>query len=374
MNSPQQSQLSPLGRRRLLRLGATMIGAAAGARLLAACGDDDGASPATTTNASVSTTSIPTVAVDVAMGWISNVEYAGSWLALERGFYAQEGLAPNYLAGGPNAPSPPVAVAAGNAQIGVMPSMTVLLDAIGKGNDFVVVGTQYQVSPAAVLSLTSRPILTPADLVGSRFLGQEGVDILIDAVLEINGLPKDYEFIPAGFTPDPLIEGQGDAYSCFAVNQPITLEQQGLVEGEDFIVTTWADLGLPSYSNLFFCERSFLEANRDTVVGFMRATAKGWELNAKESPAVGAQLAVDVYGVDLGLNIEQQTRQNELQIPLMKNVLTEASGLMRLDPARWDGPMADAYRASGREVMPPAATTLDMTILDEVFGDGNSLL
>ncbi|CAN5496560.1 hypothetical protein BH23ACT3_BH23ACT3_15250 [soil metagenome] len=89
---------------------------------------------------------------------------------------------------------------------------------------------------------------------------------------------------------------------------------------------------------------------------------------------MGARLAVDEYGQDLGLDLAQQTRQNELQIPLMKNALTGASGLMRLDPAQWDGPMADAYRASGRDEMPPAATTLDLTILEEIYADASSLL
>ncbi len=254
-----------------------------------------------------------------------------------------------------------------------MPSMTTLLDAINEGNDFVVFGTQYQSSPGAVLSLADKPVTKPEDLVGITFLGQEGVNVLIDAVLDIAGLPKDYDFVVAGFTPDPLIEGQGDAYSCFAVNQPITLEQQGMVEGEDFVVTTWADLGLPSYSNLFFAERSWLADNRDTVVGFIRATIKGWEQNEVD-PAVAAALAVEKYGADLGLDLAQQTRQNELQIPLMKSDLTDASGLFRIDPELWDGAMTAAYLAADRESAPAAADVLDLTILDDVFGDATTLL
>ena len=377
-------------RRRLLATGATGIGALLAGRLLAACGSDDSGSPATTggsattggaTTGGATTTGAATAAsapattaeLSVGMGWIKNVEYAGSWLALEDGYYDGEKIKPDYLQGGPNAPSAPVAVASGDAQIGVSASMLTLLDAINEGNDFVVFGTQYQVSPGAVLSLAAKPVETPEDLVGITFLGQEGVDVTIDAVLEIAGLPKDYDFVVAGFTPDPLIEGQGDAYSCFAVNQPITLEQQGLVEGEDFIVTPWAELGIPSYANLFFAQRAYVEENRDAIVRFMRATIMGWEENTKD-PAVAANLAVDEYGADLGLDINQQTRQNELQIPLMEGPLTESSGLFRIDPELWDGAMADAYLASGRASMPSAADVVDLTILDEVFGDKTSLL
>jgi ABC-type nitrate/sulfonate/bicarbonate transport system substrate-binding protein len=377
-------------RRRLLATGATGIGALLAGRLLAACGSDDSGSPATTggsattggaTTGGATTTGAATAAsapattaeLSVGMGWIKNVEYAGSWLALENGYYDGEKIKPDYLQGGPNAPSAPVAVASGDAQIGVSASMLTLLDAINEGNDFVVFGTQYQVSPGAVLSLAKKPITKPQDLVGITFLGQEGVDVTIDAVLDIAGLPHDYTFVVAGFTPDPLIEGQGDAYSCFLVNQPITLETKGLVAGKDFVVTTWAELGFPSYSNLFFAERKYVESNRDAVVRFMRATIMGWEANAKD-PAVGAKLAVEEYGADLGLDITQQTRQNELQIPLMEGPLTESSGLFRIDAAQWDGPMKAAYLASGRTTMPAIADVVDLTILDDVFEGKTTLL
>lgn len=357
---------SALSRRRVLVAGT------AGLAALAAGGRAAGARSLTPQPAWRPRSSSP-VRLDVAMGWIKNVEYGGSWLAIDEGFYEAEGLEVEYLQGGPNAPAPPVSVAAGDGHLGVSASMMALLDAINEGNDFVVVGTQYQTSPGAVLSMADRPVTTPEDLVGTTFLGQEGVDVLVDAVLDVAGLPRDYEFIVAGFTPDPLVEGQGDAYSCFVVNQPITLEQQGLVEGKDFVVTPWADLGLPSYANLFFAERTWLDEHRDTVVAFMRATIKGWELNEAD-PSVAAALAVETFGADLGLDLAQQTRQNELQIPLMKSELTDAAGLFRIDPEFWDGAMATAYVAAGRETAPAAADVVDLTILDDVFGDAATLL
>ncbi|MFT3855644.1 MAG: ABC transporter substrate-binding protein [Ilumatobacteraceae bacterium] len=389
---PDLNPARPWNRRRLLTTGATGLGVLLGGRLLVACGSDDKGSSRTTaasattastgtmggsatTSAATSASSTPAATADVsiAMGWIKNVEYAGSWVALENGYYDDQGIKPAYQQGGPNAPAAPVAVAAGSAQIGVSASMLTLLDAINEGNDFVVFGTQYQVSPGAVLSLPKKPVKTPQDLVGITFLGQEGVDVNINAVLDIAGLPHDYKFVVAGFTPDPLLEGQGDAYSCFLVNQPITLETKGMVEGTDFIVTTWADLGFPSYANLFFAERKYVESNRDDIVRFMRATIKGWETNA-EDPTIGAKLAVDEYGADLGLDLTQQTRQNELQIPLMKSVLTDSSGLFRIDPAQWNGPMKAAYLAAGRTTMPALDDAVDLTILDDVFEGKTTLL
>lgn len=396
MNGTPQNDRLPdqrlVDRRTMLRMGAYGTGAALlGGGLLAACGSDaeeaDTATDATTADTDSADSADDTAttetsaagpaslgAASVAMGWINNVEYGGSWLALENGYYEEEGLEVEYLQGGPNAPTPTVAVAAGDAQIGVDASLRRFMDAVLEGNDFVIFGTQYQTSPGGVLSLASNPVRTPEDLVGIKFLGQEGVDITIDAVLDIAGLEKDYEFIPAGFTPDPLVEGAGDAYSCFVVNQPITLEQQfDLVEGEDFVVTTWAELGLPSYANMFFCQRTYLEENRDLLVAFLRGTIKGWELNEKD-PTVAPQLAVDIYGADLGLDIVQQTRQNELQIPLMKGPLTDEKGLFWIDPATLGGDMFAALAAAGRDGLPDAASVIDLSILEAAYDGATSLL
>lgn len=372
----------------LVRSAVGGAGLLAGGGLLAACGSDSeeaatttaaAAAAATTAAAGSATTAAAAAAAmteakaAVAMGWIKNVEYGGSWVALEKGYYGEEKLTVDYRQGGPNAPAATVAVAAGDAQIGVDANLQQLLEAIGKGNDFVIFGTQYQTSPGAVLSLIKKPVKTPADLVGIKFLGQEGVERTIDAVLTKAGLPKDYTFVKAGFTPDPLLEGAGEAYSCFAVNQPITLEGKGLVQDKDFVVTTWAALGLPSYANLFFSTRAYLEENRDVVVRFMRATIKGWEANAADT-ALGAKLAVEKYGVDLGLDIKQQTRQNELQIPLMKSSLTDSKGLFRVDPDLLGGDMYAALKAAGLSTLPDVAKIVDTSVLDEVYGTKTKLL
>ena len=353
-------------RRSFLRMSGYGAGAVLLGGALAACGDDEESSAAEGSGLT---------AASLAMGWISNVEYGGNWLAIDRGFYDDEGIEIEYLTGGPNAPTPTISVAAGDAQIGVESSLRRFADAVIEGNDFVIFGTQYQTSPGGVLSLAEKPVRTPEDLVGIRFLGQEGVDITIDAVLDIAGLDKDYEFIPAGFTPDPLVEGAGDAYSCFVVNQPITLEEQfAMVAGEDYVVTTWADLGLPSYANMYFCQRSFAEENHDYLVKFLRATIKGWELNTTEDPGVAAALAVDEYGADLGLDINQQTRQNELQIPLMQGPLTEEKGLFWLDADTLGGEMWAALEAAGRDSLPDAASVIDLSVIEDVYDGETSLL
>ena len=96
--------------------------------------------------------------IKVALGWINNVEYAGVWMGLENGYFKEEGLDVKTLPGGPNAPPPPVTVASGGAEIGYG-NWLPYLDALARGNDFVLLAGTFPVSPLGILSLPGKPIL-----------------------------------------------------------------------------------------------------------------------------------------------------------------------------------------------------------------------
>ena len=46
---------------------------------------------------------------------------------------------------------------------------------------------------------------------------------MLQALFRVNRLKEDYTMVPVGFSPEPLLEGAGDAYFCFVTNQPQTL-------------------------------------------------------------------------------------------------------------------------------------------------------
>jgi hypothetical protein len=211
-----------VSRRSILRRGGALVGLTAiGLRA---------ASPARAQASAPSATARLTVALN----WLPNVEYAGLWIAMEKGYFRDEGLEVGFQPGGPNAPLPLVTVAAGNAQIGYA-NWLPFLDAIAKGHDFVLIGTTFPNSPLGILSLAAKPIRRPADLVGTKVLVQGPSErAAVEATLLLNNLPKRVEFVQASFSPEPLLSRQGDGYTAFATNQPITLERMGLRRDKDF--------------------------------------------------------------------------------------------------------------------------------------------
>ncbi|HZQ00182.1 MAG TPA: ABC transporter substrate-binding protein [Reyranella sp.] len=302
----------------------------------------------------------------VALGWINNVEYAGVWLGLDKGYFKEEGLDVKTLPGGPNAPLPQVTVAAGGADIGFA-NWLPYLDAVSRGNDFVLVAGTFPVSPLGILSLPGKPILKAADIVGKKILVQGPNErTAIDATLAMNNLPKKWEPVPAGFSPEPLLAKAGDGYTAYGTNQAVTLEvKMNMVRGKDFFFTSFDSMGYRFYTNLVFVKRDFLAANRPTVVGFLRGLTRGWMEDLKD-PSVAAKLCVTKYGADLGLDLKQQTRQNELQYAMLKNPSKPDDPLLTLDRDAIAGPMYSAARSSGRDKLPDVDRLCDFSVMKEV--------
>lgn len=302
--------------------------------------------------------------ISTGFGWVANVEQANLWVALNNGLFADEGIDAGYLAGGPGLPNSLINLAAEQIEVAGA-DWGPVASAIDKGNDYVVLGFGFPVSPSAFLSLAANPIRTPADLVGKRLLMQSPTNTtIVDSILSDAGLPLDYQMVPTGFSPEPLLAGDGDAFLCFATNQPITLEQMGMQADKDFVVTLLDDLGYKVPAASLTVQRSFLEANRPALVGYLRALIRAYKANAAD-PTLAAKLVVENYGVDLGLDLAQQSRQNELQIPLMALPGSDQPYMIDIEASR--GPLLAAAQAAGVENELDLDAIIDLSLLKEAL-------
>jgi ABC-type nitrate/sulfonate/bicarbonate transport system substrate-binding protein len=339
--------------------GVAMLG---GPALLAACGDDP-ESAGGSGGGSGSGTDLAT-----AFAWVKNVEWAGWWLADANGYFADNGIAPGFIGGGPNAPEATQVLEAGEAHLGTASDTLQIIDAVAQGSDLVMIAAVLQQSPLGLAWLDPE-IETMEDLVGRRIGGSPDSPLNVDAAFAANGLSPDYEFVPIGFDPAPLANGEVEAIVCFVTNQPTTLELQGL----EPISRTFSELGTPLYADAIIGKRGYLDENRDLVVGYLRAVVQGWELNMRD-PEEGARLAVEEYGADLGLDLEQSNLENERQIGLQQSELTDERGLLWMDPEFLAGPVYDGVRASGREELPDVDVLVDLSFLEEAYDGATSLL
>lgn len=302
-------------------------------------------------------------AINTALSWIPNHQFSGMWIALDKGWFDEAGVKVNWRPGGPNTPNPVERVASGEVGLGQQANPRPVLEAIVKGNDFVVFGSRFQRQPGGLLSLARSPILESKDIVGKKIIAPNPTDVrTIETALKANKLSPTFQYVPGGSDPQGLLDGQGDAMVAFATNQTVALERKGLVKDKDFFHRTWDELGLPGYSGFLFGNRKWVADNRDALVRYLRTEIRGWIENEK-NPSYAAKLAVEKYGADFGLDLRQETRANELQMPFLRSQDTEQNGLFWVNRERLGGPMYDALRAGGVEKLPDVDRILDMSLL-----------
>jgi ABC-type nitrate/sulfonate/bicarbonate transport system substrate-binding protein len=135
------------GRRRLLRSAGVAAGVAAilptPIRLVDAARAQGTPRPAT---------------ISTALSWIPNHQFSGMWIALDRGWFEQAGVKVNWRPGGPNTPNPVERVASGEVGLGQQSNPRPVLEAIVRGNDFVIIGARFPRQPCGLLSTEERRV------------------------------------------------------------------------------------------------------------------------------------------------------------------------------------------------------------------------
>ncbi|MET7422971.1 ABC transporter substrate-binding protein [Dactylosporangium sp. NPDC005555] len=297
--------------------GLAVLGSAAS--VMAACGDDDEA-PATSASGGRNFGEL-----NYQLSWIKNVEFAGAYIADTNGYYKEAGFSSvNLMAGGPNVSQDSV-VTAGKALVGIS-SPDITSAAILKGAPLIAIGAQYQKNPFCIMSLASKPINSPQDLIGKKIGVQATNEPVWNAFLKANNLdPSKITKVPAQFDPQPLVTKEVDGWFSFFTNEPNLLKTKGI----DTAVMLLNDHGYPMVSEIYVVRKDTLTKDRDKVKAMLIGDIRGWTRSIQD-PALGAKLAATVYGKDLGLSEEEQVLESAAQNTVVQTADTKANGLFTI--------------------------------------------
>ena len=206
------------------------------------------------------------------MGYIADPQYAPFYVAVERGYFADEGLALEFDY---SFETDGIAlVGAGELPLAVASGEQVIL-ARAQGLPVVYVMQWWQRYPIAIAAKASAGIKTPADLAGRNvgvpgFFGASYVGLV--GLLSANGLTlDDIDANDIGFNQvESLVTDQSEAVVVYINNEPVQLAQRG--EAIDVIaVADYANL----VANGVLTNEQTIAEEPELVEGFVRAFLRG---------------------------------------------------------------------------------------------------
>jgi ABC-type nitrate/sulfonate/bicarbonate transport system substrate-binding protein len=320
--------------------------------LLDACGSGSGSSPGGAAGGLQD--------ISYQLSWVNGAEFAGSYLADSFGYYRRHGVRVALLPGGPNTTPEPVVVA--NRAFVSLNTPDSTAAAIAKGAPLKIVGAHFQKSPFGIMSLASKPIRSPQEMIGKRI----GIEVANQgtwlAFLKINHIdPKSVHQVTVQFDPSVLPAGEVDGLICLNYQEPSQLAAKGVKT----YVFLMADFGYHLLEDTIFTRTDTLSdpAKRKTLVKFLRGEVLGWQKLVAD-PTLGARLDVNNYSKRLGYTIAEQTLECKAITRLVDTPDTRAHGLFYMAPQAMTQTVA-TIQAGGTKIT--EKQLFDTSVLAEVF-------
>lgn len=213
------------------------------------------------------------------LGFIPNAQYAGFLLALDRGYFEEEGIDMDMKPGGPTV-NPSLQLAQGNVDIADIP-LSEALNAVSEGADLRLVGQTAQQNPLRYIAKKEVGLTEPADLEGKLVEQQQTGSIpgeLFGLLSEAGLTEDDIETQMSEFTTDDFVADKVEVFPLRVYGHIAMLEGQGVKYPEDvdildpneFESAAVADEGM--YAN-----GDFVDENPEAVTCVLRAARRGWE-------------------------------------------------------------------------------------------------
>ena len=301
------------------------------------------------------------VSVRLQLQWAPQAQFGGYFAAVEEGYYADEGIDLEIVAGGPDV----IPQQAGSAEDG--PEFTIswvpkVLEAREAGSDLVNIAQIFQRSGTLSVAWADSGITSPADFADKRVgVWDFGNEFEVTAAASAEGLEQDvdYEKVIQNFDMLAFLAEEIDVAEAMIYNEYAqVLETQNPETGElyqpdDMNVIDYNEVGTAMLQDAIFARAAWLaeDGNEDVAERFLRASFRGW-IFCRENPddCVGYTTAA---GSTLGAG-HQAWMMNEIN-PL---IWPSPDGIGTMDTEQWqqtvdislesgiigEAPPEDAYR------------------------------
>jgi NitT/TauT family transport system substrate-binding protein len=235
--------------------------------------------------------------VNLQLKWVTQSQFAGYYVAKDKGFYEEENLDVTILPGGPDI-APTQVIAGGGADV-IVEWMPAALAAREKGVPLVNIAQPFKSSGMMLTCLKESGVASPADfkgkVLGVWFFGNEYPFLSWMATLGIptTGGADGVEVLKQGFNVDPLLQKQAACISTMTYNEYWQVIDAGITP-EQLVTFKYQDEGVATMEDgLYVLEQNLTDpAFEDKMVRFVRASMKGWKY-AEQNPDEAAMIVLE---------------------------------------------------------------------------------
>jgi NitT/TauT family transport system substrate-binding protein len=271
--------------------------------------------------------------VTLQLKWVTQAQFAGYYVAKDKGFYKDAGLDVTIKPGGPDV-APEQVLAGGGADV-VVDWLPAALAAREKGAAMVNIAQPFKHSGLELTCRADTGIKSPADLkdrtLGVWFYGNEYpfLNWMGKLGLKTDGSPGGVKVLKQGFNVDPLIQKQADCISTMTYNEYWQVIDAGY-KPDQLVVFKYSDEGVATLEDGLYAMESKLKdpAFVAKMAKFVGASEKGWDWARKnDKEAAKIVIAADTTGA-------QTLHHQEQMMGEIAKLLDPGNG--KLDPKDYD--------------------------------------
>ncbi len=217
----------------------------------------------------------PTEKINVALKWLHQAQFAGNYVAVEKGFYRDEALDVNLLPFVIKGQSSIDLVVSGKAQYGITGADELIL-ARAKGVPVRAIAVIYKTNPVTAYSLKKSGITKPQDFIGKTVgiqMGQNVEYLYLAMMKKLNIDRSKIKEIPIGHDATELLNGTSDVSTGYIINEPHMV----LEAGQKVNTILASDYGVNMYADIVITSEETIASKPEQVLSFLKATLKGWQ-------------------------------------------------------------------------------------------------
>ncbi|MDR0503195.1 MAG: ABC transporter substrate-binding protein [Treponema sp.] len=271
-------------------------------------------------------------AIRVLLDWTPNTNHTGLFVALEKGWYAEEGL--NVTITQPPEDEALVLLASGRAQFAVTFQES-MGPAIAKEKDALPITAAAAIishNTSGIMSLKESGIQRPASLAGNRFASWESplVTAVIRHIVENDGGDFNAVKMIPNFAADAIsaLQTDVDAIWIYYAWDGIAAEVNGIEI--DFLDLGAIDSVLDFYTPVLAVNTNWAKANPQTAKKFLSAVSRGYNY-AMQNPGEAADILIK-HAPELDRQLAARSQEF-----LKTRYQGDAARWGEIDPGRWGG-------------------------------------